>query len=176
MVKVVTWAKDDEVFKTYSKDEYDRRNWETCSVGEYCIAYWQKSMTWNNARIKRVEGENVKIKFFNYGTKANVRIADIVWSPTDIPEGEAVDCHVASLKQTEEIPLDRKCQAHWKYDNTWKNAKIIAIQRSGIRVKFSNCGSEEWVKWKKVVWHPVYIPEGEWNIPSVKTWLVRKIY
>ena len=156
------------MFLTYSEEEYDRRTWETCKVGKYCQAYWHKNQTWNNAKILRVRGQNIKLKFFNYGKKATVRVEGVVWSPAYIPEGEAVDRHVATIKQSKEIPLDQNCQARWRYDSTWYNAKILAVQRSGIRVKLSHFGNKEWVGWEEVVWSPLYIPEGDLVYGNVK--------
>jgi hypothetical protein len=149
----VDQIKAPDVAATHVKEEFQ--------VGRYCQARWKKDQTWYNAKILEVLADGVKVKFSNYGNKATVGRDEVVWSPADIPEGEAVDSHVATASQDMEFSLGRACQARWREDNTWYNAEILAVQKNGVKVRFIDYGNEAMVGKKEVVWSPLSIPEGE---------------
>ena len=151
-------VKVDEIKAPDAASTHDK---EELQVGRYCQARWKKDQTWYNAKILEVLADSVKVKLSNYGNKATVGRDEVVWSPADIPEGEAVDSHVATASLDKEFSLGRTCQARWREDNTWYNAEILAVQKNGVKVKFIDYGNEAMVGKKEVVWSPLSIPEGE---------------
>ena len=138
-------------------------------AGRGCVARWEKDDTWYRAEVLGFQEYHVRVALLDYGREAEVPRERVRWSQVDIPEGEAVDCHinleVNMNRETAQKPsppgesLPQKVLtegmaviALFSEDGTWYNAEVLEVLGGGSwRLIFSDYGNTELVREEHIV-------------------------
>jgi len=86
---------ESEVMKNISS--IDRAMLNKAMLNKACVAKFSEDGIWYNGVVMEIYGdESALIYFIDYGNSENVKCADILRGPEDVPHGEVVDPHVHS--------------------------------------------------------------------------------